>query len=191
MPDPSFLNPISVLSEIGGISIDITEKITENYPNIVTQNPIENGSPTNDHIVNLPPRIQIQGGFSDIKLTNLVGTTGQIGIDNLSLRNRAKNQIDKLIELNVKKTLFRVMDGLHLFTDMFFNNLQVLKDKEGFSVFFQADIQGIRIVDLSKSGRKITPAEITERAVVANTTLLTVGATVERTGLLETVNILA
>lgn len=191
MPDPTFLNPISVLSEIGGISIDVTEKVTENYPNIVTQNPIENGSPTTDHIVNLPPRIQIQGGFSDIKITNLVGTIGQIGIDNLSLRNRAKNQIDKLLELNAKKTLFRVMDGLHLFTDMFFNNLQILKDQEGFSIFFQADIQGVRIVDLSTSGRKITAAEITERAVVANTTLLTVGATVERTGLLETVNILA
>lgn len=186
MADPSFLNPISILSTIGGISIDLTQKVTENYPKIITQNPIEDGSPTTDHMTNLPPRIQIQGGFSDIKLSNLVGTTihGLAGGDNLTVRNRAKNQFDRLLELSISNKLFDVMDGFHLIKNMQFSNLQLLKDREGFSVFFQADLQGLRIIKLGSTGTvKLSREQVLNRLIVSNTTLLTVGSTVERTAL--------
>jgi len=187
MADPSFLNPISILSTIGGIEIDITQKITENYPKIITQNPIEDGSPTTDHMTNLPPRIQIQGGFSDVKLNNLVGTTihGLAGGDNLTVRNRAKNQFDKLLVLSLSKELFDVMDGFHLIKNMQFSNFQLLKDREGFSVFFQADLQGINIINLGSKTEKIilTQEQALNRAIVSNNPLLAVGATVERTAL--------
>jgi len=186
MPDPSFLNPISVRSSIGSIAIDIAQKVTENYPNIITENPIENGSPTTDHITNLPPKIQIQGGFSDIRVTNLVGSL----LPQDSIRNRAKNEFDKLLELNLKRTLFTVMDGFHLFENMFFESLQLLKEREGFSVFFQADMKGLQIIDLSKAGRKISSADIANRALVASTTLLTVGASTERPSLFESIGVL-
>lgn len=185
--DPSFLNPISILSDIGGIEIDVTDKVTENYPNIITENPIENGSPTTDHITNLPPRIQIQGGFSDLKISNLVGTSGGF----VSRRNRAKNQFDRLLELNVKRKLFDVMDGVHLLKNMFFENLQLTKDKQGFSLSFQADIKGLRIINLSPGKPEtISPTQALNRKIVANTTLLTVGSTVERASLLS-INVVA
>lgn len=192
MADPTFLNPISVLTQFdvggrtlggSGISIDITQKVTENYPKIITTNPIENGSPTTDHIVNLPPRLQIQGGFSDLKLTNLTGTTINSLAGDLSVRNRAKNQFDRLLELSISNELFTIMDGFHLFKNMQFSNLQLLKEREGFSVFFQADIQGIQIINLSVINKSILPTDALIRSVVANTTLLTVGSTVERDAL--------
>jgi hypothetical protein len=199
MADPTFLNPISVLTQFdiggvvnggGGVSIDITKKVTENYPKIITTNPIESGSPTTDHMTNLPPRLQIQGGFSDLKLTNLTGTTINTLAGDPSVRNRAKNQFDRLLELHLSEELFTVMDGFHLFKDMQFSNLQLLKDREGFSVFFQADIQGIKIINLSPTNKKLLTEDYLERKVVANTTLLTVGSTVERDAL-ESIGILA
>lgn len=186
MPDPSFLNPISVRSEIGSIAIDITQKVTENYPTIITDNPIENGSPTTDHVLNLPPRIQIQGGFSDIRVTNLVGSL----LPQDSIRNRAKNQFDKLLELKLKRTVFTVMDGLHFFQNMLFEDLQLLKDKEGFSVYFQADIKGVQIIDLGVTNQAVSTENSLNRTIVANTTLLTVGATVERASLFESIGVL-
>lgn len=185
MPDPSFLNPISVLTQFnpglsGGISIDITQKVTENYPKIITTNPIENGSPTTDHIVNLPPRLQIQGGFSDLKVTNLTGTTINSLTGDLSVRNRAKGKFDQLLELSLSNKLFTIMDGFHLFKNMQFSDLKLLKDKEGFSIFFQADIQGIKVVNLSSNTTAIKQEDALTRNIVANATQLTVGATVER-----------
>lgn len=186
MADPSFLNPISILSTIGGISIDLTQKVTENYPKIITQNPIENGSPTTDHMTNLPPRIQIQGGFSDLKVTNLAGTTinNFRGPNSISVRNRAKDQFDRLLELDLKNELFDVMDGFHLIKNMQFSGLQLLKDREGFSVFFQADLQGINIINLGPPKIEVIGLDqALNRLIVANTTLLTVGSTVERSAL--------
>lgn len=187
MADPSFLNPITVLSTIGGIEIDVTDKLTENYPTIITENPIDSGSPTTDHVVNLPPRIQIQGGFSDLKISNLVGTLGGL----VSRRNRAKNQFDRLVELKTKRTRFDVMDGIHLLKDMLFENLQLTKDAEGFSLSFQADIKGIKVINLSPAKPEtISPAQALNRKIIANSTLLVVGSTVERESLLS-VNIVA
>ncbi len=186
MSDPSFLNPISIQTSIGRIAIDITQKVRENYPNIITENPVEDGSPRTDHITNLPPMVQIQGGFSDINITNLVGSI----LPTDALRNRSKSQIDKLLELNVKKTPFPLMDGLHYFQSMFFENLEVIKDKEGFSIFFQANIKGIRVVNLSQSSNgAFSSGQELNRAFVANANQLTVGGTVERTSLLG-INIL-
>jgi hypothetical protein len=196
MIDPTFLNPISILTQFdvggkvtggGGISIDITQKLTENYPKIITTNPIEDGSPTTDHMTNLPPRIQIEGGFSDLKMNALVGTAFSLS----SGRNRAKDQFDRLLELSISNELFSLMDGLHYFRNMQFSNLQLLKDREGFSVFFSADIQGIRVINIGLGTQSaISVSDVMNRAVIASTSLLTVGSTVDKNAL-ETLGILA
>ena len=199
MADPSFLNPISILSQFdvlgrnlggGGISIDVTQKVTENYPKIFTQNPIEDGTDTSDHITNLPPRIQIQGGFSDLKITNLTGTTINGLTGDPSVRNRAKNKFDRLLELSISNELFTLLDGFHLFKNVQFSNLQLLKDREGFSIFFQADLQVVNIVTLSGFQKGILPTDALVREIVSTTTLLTVGSTVERSAL-ESIGVIA
>jgi len=197
MADFSFLNPISILTQFdlgaggfSGISIDITQKVTENYPKIITQNPIEDGTDTTDHITNLPPRIQIQGGFSDIKVTNLTGTTINGLAGDPSIRNRAKNKFDQLLELSISNRLFLLLDGFHLFKNVQFSSLQLLKDREGFSVFFQADLQVVNVISLSTSSRTIKTIDALNRKIVSTTTLLTVGSTVERETALASIGVL-
>ncbi len=148
MADPRFLNPITILADIGGLSIDVITKRVENYENIITQNPIEDGSPTTDHITNLPPKITLSGGFSDVRISNLLGTAFN---PTNAFKGLAKTSFDTLLELYALKETFDVMDGLHLFKDMQFKNIQEIKDREGFSVFFQAEIWGIRKVNIGNN----------------------------------------
>ena len=190
MPDARFLNPITVLSTIGGISIDITQRVNENYEHIITENPIEDGSPSTDHIVNRTPKISIQGGFSDLKISNLVGPA----LTNQALKGSAKQDFDKLLELFVSRELFLVMDGFHLVKDMQFKNLQLLKEKEGFSVFFQAELWQVRKITLdavTAGGRSITSiADASNRAKTAPQLLLAVGAVSIKSSL-ESIGVLA
>lgn len=189
MTDIRFLSPITVLSNIGGISIDITQKSGETYENIITQNPIEDGSPTTDHITNLPVKVQIQGGFSDIRISNLVGTT--LATQN-AIKGLAKTNFDKLLELYAERETFTVMDGLHAFKDMQFKTLQQTKDREGFSVFFEAELWRIIKINIDNTQARSVQNSIdaTDRLLVAPQLLLQVGAISEPDSL-EQLGILA
>ncbi len=176
MADARFLNPLTVLSKIGGIAIDITQRVNENYEHIITQNPVEDGSPTTDHVTNLPPKISIQGGFSDLSITNLVGPALDL---TKAVKGRAKTEFDKLLDLFASRETFELMDGFHLFKDMQFKSLQLLKEREGFSIFFQAELWNIRKVSLDPGGllKTISSAlDSVDRLVVTPQLLSTVGS---------------
>lgn len=188
MTDIRFLNPITILADIGGISIDITQRINENYDNIITQNPIEDGSPTTDHIVNLPPRLTIEGGFSDIRMTNLVGPALN---PLLARKGLAKEQFDRLLELSITRQTFNVMDGFHLFKNMQFKNIQLQKDRPGFSIFFTAELWSILKVRINPDRRDISGlADSLDRLKVVPQLVLNVG-TVSTTSSLQSIGVLA
>jgi len=188
MTDIRFLNPITVLSDIGGISIDITTRVGEVYDNIITKNPIEDGSPTTDHIINLPPKLTIEGGFSDIRMTNLVGAAMN---PLFARKGLAKEQFDRLLELSVSRETFNVMDGFHLFKDMQFKNIQLQKDRPGFSIFFTAELWGIRKVNINSTVTDtITEINAFNRLKVVPKLLLNVG-TVSTSASLQSIGVLA
>jgi len=134
--DFRFINPITVLSDIGGYSVDVTTGVVENYEHIITQNPIEDGSPTTDHITNLPPKISISGGFSDLRISKLAGPA----LTQDATKGLAKENFDKLLQLYAERKTFDLMNGFHLFKDCQFKSLRLRKDREGFSIFFDAEI---------------------------------------------------
>jgi len=188
MADISFLNPITVFTDIGGVAIDILTKRTENYENIITQNPIEDGSPSTDHITNLPPKISLSGGFSDIQIDTLTGTI----LNPLkAVKGLAKTQFDKLLEMYVSKETFELMDGLHLFKDMQFKSLKEVKDREGFSVFFEAEIWNIIKVELDANNGTInTDIDALDRFSVQWQSFVNAGG-ITSTDALESIGILA
>ena len=188
MTDIRFLNPITVLSDIGGISIDITQRINEEYENIITQNPIEDGSPTTDHIANLPPKITIEGGFSDVRMTNLVGPAVN---PTLARKGLAKDQFDRLLELSISRDTFNVMDGFHLFKNMQFKNIQLQKDRPGFSIFFTAELWSILKVRINPDRQSISSRlDSLDRLKVVPQLILNVG-TVSTTNSLQSIGVLA
>lgn len=174
MTDIRFLDPITVLSTIGGISIDITERLAEDYTHIITENPIEDGSPTTDHITNLQPKIQIRGGFSDFRISSLVGPA----VTQDAIKGRSKTEFDRLLDLFLSRDTFKVMDGLHLFKDMQFKNLRMIKEQEEFSVMFEAEIWNIRKVYVGgvSTARITSESDAQSRFIAAPQLLSTVGA---------------
>jgi|GEM_PF-3196486 len=191
MPDPRFLNPITILADIGGISIDVTDRLEEDYDSIVTENPIEDGSPTTDHITNLPVRINLEGGFSDLVITNLVGPA----LTQEALKGRAKLQFDRLLQLKLKRETFYVMDGYHLIKDMVIKRLRLLKDKEGFYLNFAVELIQIQKVKVDNAvsapnGVVTELLDAYDRTKMSTQVLLSVGA-ISTTESLESVGILA
>lgn len=175
MSDIRFLNPITVLSNVGGISIDITRKRGGVYENIITQNPVETGSPTTDHITNLPIKVTMEGGFTDTPTTTLVGPA----LNQLARRGRSKDLFDQLLELNVQKQTFDVMDGLHLFRDMFFKNITETKEREGFFVNFTIELWRIIKINIGNTSldfAELTPAQTVNRTIMHTQLLSQVGS---------------
>lgn len=188
MTDIRFLNPITVLADVGGISIDITQRVSENYENIITQNPIEDGSPTTDHIINLPPKITIEGGFSDVRMTNLVGPALNPAFARKGL---AKEQFDRLLELSLSRQTFNVMDGFHLFKDVQFKNIQLQKDRPGFSIFFTAELWSILKVNINSTVTEtINEVNAFDRLKVVPKLVLNVG-TISTKASLQSIGVLA
>ena len=152
MPDFRFNDPLTVFASIGGISLDFTGKVQESFPVEVTENRVEGSASVTDHIINLPTRLSIEGEFTDTPLTKLVGSYA--GYKGLS-----KTKSDLLLQLRDEKEAFNVMDGLHLFEDMVFSNLTLLKDDSAYSVKISAELRQIikvksglqNILDLANS----------------------------------------
>ncbi len=189
MADARFLNPLTILSKVGGIAIDITQRVNENYEHIITQNPVEDGSPTTDHVTNLPPKITIQGGFSDLSITNLVGPAFDL---TKAIKGRAKTEFDRLLDLFAERETFEVMDGFHLFKDMQFKSLQLMKEREGFSIFFQAEIWNIRKISTATNPRANITSIIDSlnRLEVTPQLMLSVGAVTTKDSL-QSIGVLA
>lgn len=148
MTDIRFLDQLTVLGSVGGISIDVIDKTVETYEHIITQNPTATGSPISDHIVNLPVKITIEGGFSDISISKLVGTV----LPTDSIKGRAKQQFDSLLTLFENKEVFTVFNGVHLFADMQFKSLQLTKDNDDFALSFSAELWSLILIDINGTG---------------------------------------
>ncbi|MBU2645883.1 hypothetical protein KKI24_14335 [bacterium] len=172
MPDPRFLNPITILADIGGVSIDVTKRRDKTFEHIITQNPVEDGSPTTDHITNMPVKLSISGGFSDLQISNLVGPA----LSQLAWKGRAKTEFDRLLKLFVSRETFDVMDGLHLIKDMQFKSLKETKEKEGFSVHFTAELWQVqKVYSNIFHSQKISALDSLSRLKTAPQLLLSVG----------------
>ncbi len=154
MADFRFKNPITVLTDLGGISIDVTDGVVENYDSIVSQNPIESGSPVTDHVTILPVKITIEGSFSDIKISKLVGPI----ITQQAIKGLSKIGIDNLLLKFVDRKVFDIMNGVHAFKSMLFKSIQVIDDDPDFSLKFKAELWQIRKVSLV--GNKPEPLSV-------------------------------
>jgi hypothetical protein len=191
MADSRFLDPITILADIGGISIDVTDRLEEDHDSIVTENPIEDGSPTTDHITLLPIVINIEGGFSDLVMTNLTGPA----LTNDALKGRAKTQFDRLKQLQINRDTFYVMDGFHLIQNMVLKRLTLRKDKEGFFLNFSAELRQIHKVTIDKrvagydKGTTVA-SDAYDRKKMTTQLLLSVG-TISTQSSLQSVGILA
>jgi hypothetical protein len=187
--DPRFKDPIVVLSSIGGVEIDVVDRMEENYEHIITQSPTEEGVPVTDNVVNLPIKITIEGGFSDVKISNLLGTAFAPAN---ATKGRAKTEFDRLLTLFADREFFPVMDGFHYIKDMQFKSLKPIKDREGYAISFVAELWQTIRVNLDPAKKDIVSNEdALSRTAIATQVLRSVGSITPENSSLETLGIIA
>ena len=159
--------------ENAAIAFDVTRRISEVYDNIISQNPIEDGSPSTDHITNLPAKISIEGGFSDFNISKLVGTA----INQDAERGRAKQLFDRLKEIRDSREFIILVDGLHTFNNVQIKTLELLKETEGYSLSFRVEFWVILSIFLSPADKRtFDSSDAISRAVMSPQNTQQVGA---------------
>ena len=158
--------PTTILSRIGVVHIDAVIEETHVFENLVTEHPVEDGSPRSDHIVNLPVKIEMEGRITDTPSTSsssfVTGAAGLVagalgvppvavalGTSLLNIRQpgRGKAAYQELVSLYQSRNTFSVLTGLNEYVNMTFLSLSFPRNKsDGRSVRFKASLQEIIVV---------------------------------------------
>lgn len=189
MPAPSlaFGLPTTILTNIAAINIDAVLSERHRYENLVTEHPIEDGSPISDHVVNKPVVVEMEGRFTDTPFSFLTsiasGAAGllgaNLGVDpavvagatsliGASLPGKSKLAFQELVALNVKRETFTVLTGIHEYENMIFQSLEFPRaPADGRSLRFRATLKEIIVIG-------VTAQTNSERVAdeVANSSLL-------------------
>ncbi len=190
MPAPDVYGlPTTILSRVGVVDIDAVINERHRFDNLVTEHPLEDGSPVTDHIVNLPVMLDMEGRITDTPLSLLAsigsGATGLIasdlGVDpaviaagtsllGSSLPGRAKQAYQELVALRVSRETFTVLTGINEYENMVFESLEFPRTaQDGRSLRFKATLKELFIVGVDRqSNAEIVAAEVQNTAVETN-----------------------
>lgn len=167
MPAPDYFGlPTTILSRIGVVHVDAVIQEVHRFTNLVTEHPVEDGSPRTDHIVNLPVKLEMEGRITDTPSTFseslITGAAGLIGgelgvppvlvvlaqsLANLKLPGRAKAAYQELVSLYQSRNTFSVLTGVNEYVNMVFSSLEFPRQKEdGRSIRFKASMTEILVI---------------------------------------------
>lgn len=167
MPAPPVYGlPTIILSRVGVVQIDAVLNETHRFDNLVTEHPVEDGSPRTDHIVNRPVHLEMEGRITDTPtaislLTGAAGLLGEAlevspevaaGLSTLTLAGatlpgRAKLAYQELVALYVSRETFKVITGLAEYENMTFEKLLFPRQRQdGRSIRFRATLKELIVV---------------------------------------------
>lgn len=114
---------------IGGLNLDVTVSETHTDEMEITEHPVEQGAPVNDHAYMRPSELRISAGH------------GKEG------KQSAQDMYDKLLDLQKKREPFDVYTGKRVYKNMLIQSLSVTTDKSTENVLmFDADLREVVIV---------------------------------------------
>ncbi len=192
MPAPDFYGlPTTILSRVGVVDIDAVISEKHRFDNLVTEHPLEDGSPVTDHIVNQPVVLDMEGRITDTPLSILAsvgsGATGLIasdlsvdgqqidpaviaagtGVLGATLPGRAKLAYQELVALFVSRETFTVLSGINEYLNMAFESLEFPRNaQDGRSLRFRATMRELIIVGVTRQSNAETVAEAVQNTAV-------------------------
>lgn len=129
------------LVRIDGYPIDVAISKVLRFPGSVTKFPIESGAVGNDHILDLPPEIELTGIVSDLP-------SGEVASDPTRQRNDPNaplpsvEALARLREIKARCRPVTIVTGFGTFPSMAFVDLEVTADKErNNALFFTASFE--------------------------------------------------
>lgn len=167
MPDVFGL-PTVALTKFGDFEIEILRSANHRFENLLTQNPVEDGSILSDHIVNQPIILEFEGRISDTPLTifgSLAGgVVGKVASDfgaNQEIATAAafggsaifssltpgvaQQAFLTLVALWESRDTFTVVTGYRTYDDMAIEKLAFPRDRQtGRSLIFNVTLRQVR-----------------------------------------------
>lgn len=129
---------------IGSVIPDVVIEEAHRDESVITRQPVEGGRVVTDHIFDLPPSVEIRGGFSN-------STAGYEGY--------VQEQYQELLRLKAKKQPFFLSTGKRAYQNMVVRAIQVVTDPHSeYVLMFSAILENINIVSTSQSGSDPTTA---------------------------------
>lgn len=166
------------------IEVDAYLSESHNFQARIPDHPVESGVTVSDHIVLLPPILNISGVITDTPLLKFDPTQGLI----TPSEGRSIDKIHSLLELRDAGELFSVSTTLGIYRNYFFVDLNIpFTPDDGYSVRFNATLKRLRLVTF-RTGQKVLnqtqdvssrSAETNDVGTVAPSTIaVQIGATI-------------
>ncbi len=144
------------------IDIDVSLSETHSYETDVTKNPVEEGAPICDNIINKSPKINIKGLCSPLKMEYLGGMTS------MSAKSFIQNKWQKLLKLRDSKETLILYTGLDTYPDMVMTSLSTTRDISNANhLEFTASFEQIKTVSVAYTS--VSQAGIPKKKIAGKT----------------------
>jgi len=131
--------------------------------------PIEDGSYASEHIRRKPNEVMLFGKATDTPTgTGLMRFVPGAGALMSSLGRAKRDILDALLELADSKTPFDLQTGLHLYTDLVFTRIQIMKDRPVRSYDFEANCRFLQIIKSTGESINTADSDSTRKKALSN-----------------------
>ena len=132
------------------VTFDAVVQESHEHRNLITENPIEDGSIVSDHKTKLPFVLNISGLLTDTPIAKNIPLFGAIN----SSEGRARKLMDDIVKIDEEDILFTIITGIKAYKNLLFEELTPQRGSEDSAVRFQAKCKQVQVV--TKSGEFFT-----------------------------------
>jgi len=148
------------------IEVDAYLSETHNFASKIAEHPVESGRVVSDHIILLPPVVNITGIITDTPLLKWNQTTGLL----TPQEGRSLEKVKQLLEMREARQLFSISTSLGVYNDYFFVSFDIPFDvRDGYSAKFSATLKKLELVTF-RTGQKVLnqTQDVSSRAAEKN-----------------------
>jgi len=139
-------------SDVGNLEFNTIDSETHDWKRDVTTNPVENGSPISDHIIDQPDTLTITGMISNAPVLGLVNEVSGLIDGSLSGQDYVAQAIDMLDTLRKSKQLVTIYTRYKTYTNMVLQSVNIPRTPDnGDAVVLTIQAINIRIVTSQKT----------------------------------------
>lgn len=123
------------------ILFDATVSEDHERRNLITENPIEDGSVISDHITTLPFALSISGIFTDTPLSKTIPFFEALN----SEEGRARQLWDDLVKVDESNVFFTIITGVKAYKNLLFEELIASRNSPESAIRFRARVKQVLI----------------------------------------------
>jgi Dit-like tail protein len=142
------------------VTFDAVVQESHEHRNLITENPIEDGTLIADHKTVLPFVLNISGVLTDTPIAKNIPLYGALN----SSEGRARKLMDEIVKIDAEGVLFTIVTGIKAYKNLLFEELTPQRSSEDSAVRFQAKCKQVLVVDASGKFLKNVSSDVTHTA---------------------------